>query len=283
MAALVFGSELTGVIENLNDQDIDSIICCEDESLAIFHGERYARLLADIAGEKPPACLLMVDSPVTADLAPRLAAILGTALVTRSVGFSIESNGDILFVRPVANGFLSEETRLRSGAAFIATFLPAVLGEWERNEEKKTSQELRQITPGDMSLQTQWIEFQQADPGDMDLEDAEIIVAGGRGVGKDHFDPVFQLADCLGGSVGVTRPVVDWNLVPFDRQIGQTGKTVSPELIVNCGISGANEYTAGMEKSKQVIAINVDARSRIFDFADLGAVGDVQEILPLLI
>ncbi|MCP4750416.1 MAG: electron transfer flavoprotein subunit alpha/FixB family protein, partial [Proteobacteria bacterium] len=113
-------------------------------------------------------------------------------------------------------------------------------------------------------------------------EDAQIIIAGGRGVGKDGFDSVLQLADCLGGSVGVTRPVVDWNLVPFDRQIGQTGKTVSPELIVNCGISGANEYTAGMEKSKHVIAINVDPRSRIFDFADLGAVGDLQEILPLL-
>jgi len=283
VAALVFGSDLNDIIENLKSKGFDRIIYCEDESLAIYHGEKYARLLTDFAGKAPPDSILMVDSPVTADLAPRLAAMLETALVTRTINFSIEPNGDKLFVRPIANGFLSEETLVKGGSPFIATFLPAVLGDWDKSEEKKTNPELHQIKIGDSVSQTQWVEFQEADPADMDLEDVEIIIAGGRGVGKDNFDPVFQLADCLGGTVGVTRPVVDWDLVPFDRQIGQTGKTVSPELIINCGISGANEYTAGMDKSRQVIAINLDPRSRIFDFADLGAVGDVQEILPLLI
>jgi len=91
------------------------------------------------------------------------------------------------------------------------------------------------------------------------------------------------LADTMGASVGATRPVVDWGAVAFERQIGQTGKTVVPELIINCGISGANEYTAGMEKSQHVIAINTDARARIFRFADLGVVADARELLPVLI
>ncbi|MCP4752865.1 MAG: electron transfer flavoprotein subunit alpha/FixB family protein, partial [Proteobacteria bacterium] len=215
LTALVFGSDLKEVVESLKDKGFDRIICCEDESLAFFHGERYARLLADIAEEAPPECMLMADSPVTADLAPRLAALLEIALVTRVVDVSIKSNGDRLFVRPIANGYLSEETCIEAGSPFIATFLPAVLDEWDRNEETKPGPEVGRIALKETTLQSQWIEFQDADPGDVDLEDAQIIIAGGRGVGKDGFDSVLQLADCLGGSVGVTRPVVDWNLVPF--------------------------------------------------------------------
>ena len=94
---------------------------------------------------------------------------------------------------------------------------------------------------------------------------------------------IHELARVLGGLVGGTRPVIDWQTLPFERQIGQTGKTVFPRLIVTCGISGANEFTAGMEEAQRVIAIDLDPRARIFRFADLGVVGDVHEILPLLI
>jgi electron transfer flavoprotein alpha subunit len=124
----------------------------------------------------------------------------------------------------------------------------------------------------------------EADPEKLDLEKADIIVSGGRGVGKDEaFAIIYELAKTIGGSVGGTRPIIDWQILPFERQIGQTGKSVSPRLIINCGISGANEYTAGMEKSQKVIAINTDARARIFRFADLGVMGDVHAVVPLLI
>jgi electron transfer flavoprotein alpha subunit len=103
-------------------------------------------------------------------------------------------------------------------------------------------------------------------------------------VGKgEAFDVIHQLAKAICGSVGATRPVIDWGTVAYERQIGQTCKYVSPRLIINCGISGANEYTAGMEKSQQVIAIDQNPRARIFRFADLGVVGDLHDILPLLI
>ena len=97
------------------------------------------------------------------------------------------------------------------------------------------------------------------------------------------FDIIHDLAKTIGGSVGGTRPIIDWGDLPYERQIGQTGKYVAPRLIINCGISGANEYTAGMEKSQRVIAIDRNPRARIFRFADLGVVGDAHEILPLLI
>ena len=133
-------------------------------------------------------------------------------------------------------------------------------------------------------LKTRVVKIIEAAPEDLDLEEADIVVAGGRGVGKDDaFGLMHELAKELGGTVGGSRPVIDWQTLPYERQIGQTGKTVTPQLLVNCGISGANEYTAGIEKSQLVIAINTDARARIFRFADLGVVGDVHEVVPLLI
>ena len=108
-------------------------------------------------------------------------------------------------------------------------------------------------------------------------------MAGGRGAGKgEAFDIIHRLARAIGGTAGATRPIIDWGTLPYERQIGQTGKTVAPRLIINCGISGANEYTAGIEKSQMIIAIDQNPKARIFRFADLGVVGDVHEILPLL-
>jgi electron transfer flavoprotein alpha subunit len=118
----------------------------------------------------------------------------------------------------------------------------------------------------------------------VDLEEADVVVSGGRGVGKgEGFDALRTLAQLLGGAIGGTRPVIDWQILPYECQIGQTGKTVSPRLLFTCGISGANEFTAGMEKSRRVIAVNKDPNARIFRFADLGLIGDVHEILPVLI
>jgi len=134
------------------------------------------------------------------------------------------------------------------------------------------------------NLKTEIVEVIEASPGDLEIEEADIVVAGGRGVGKDkRFEIIHELAAEIGGSVAGTRPVVDWQTLSYARQIGQTGKAVTPQLIINCGISGANEYTAGMEKSRNVVAINIDPRARIFRFADLGVVGDLHQILPLLI
>ena len=126
-------------------------------------------------------------------------------------------------------------------------------------------------------------ELIKADPKTIGLEEADVIVCGGRGVGKGAFEMIYQLADSLNGSVGGTRPIIDWSILPYERQIGQTGIEVFPTLLITCGISGANEFTAGIEGSKLVIAINTDRKARIFKFADLGIIGDLHEIIPLII
>jgi electron transfer flavoprotein alpha subunit len=163
------------------------------------------------------------------------------------------------------------------------TFLPSVLSS-EGVEPKKA--EILVVLPqaGFEVSKTEVKALVEPDPETLDLEEADIIVSAGRGVGKgEAFRIIHDLAKAIGGSVSGTRPVIDWQTLPYDRQIGQTGKTVTPRLLVACGISGANEYTVGMEKSQLVIAINTDSKARIFRFADLGVVGNVHEVLPLLI
>ena len=169
------------------------------------------------------------------------------------------------------------------GSTVILSFLPFVLTADEPDREKEALVRAESWRPREMPG-TRLLEVIEADPGNLEIEEADVVVSGGRGMGKEEgFRLIFELAGWIGGTVGATRPVIDAGILPFDRQIGQTGKSVAPKLIVNCGISGANEYTAGMEKSLLVIAINRDPPARIFQFADLGIVGDVREVLPLLI
>lgn len=226
----------------------------------------------------------MAQNAETQDLSSRLAAMMETGLVTRAMDFRINDRGEAFAIRPVSNGYLFEEVRFDDHEGLIVSFLPSVLSAPE--PDNGATVEIRSETM-DASLEdhkTRLVKVIEAAPEALDLEEADIIISGGRGVGRDRaFDIVHELAVALGGSVGGTRPVIDWQTLPFERQIGQTGKTVSPRLMFTCGISGANEFTAGMEEAQRVIAVDIDPRARIFRFADLGLVGDLHEILPLLI
>jgi electron transfer flavoprotein alpha subunit len=195
----------------------------------------------------------------------------------------IDAHDKVTAVQPIANGYLFQELEFETPPPYLVTFLPSVLSS-EGVEPKKA--EIFVVSPqaGFDASKTEVKALVQPDPETLDLEEADIIVSGGRGVGKgESFRIIYDLAKAIGGSVSGTRPVIDWQTLPYERQIGQTGKTVTPRLLVACGISGANEYTVGMEKSQLVIAINTDPKARIFRFADLGAVGDVHVVLPLLI
>ena len=200
------------------------------------------------------------------------------------IDFSAVADGTARAIRPVANGYLFEEVELNTQPTPVVVFLPAVLFDLEPDRETMAKVTNMPFPDSTDDLKTRTVKVIEATPEDLDLEEADIIVAGGRGVGKgESFDIIHSLARAIGGSVGGTRPIFDWGVLPYERQIGQTGKYVSPRLIINCGISGANEYTAGMEKSQQVIAIDLNPRARMFRFADLGVIADVHEILPRLI
>lgn len=283
VVAACLGWGLDKDIEMLGSRGADKIVYVRDERLAHGHGETQARVLEGLLGTENPFFLLMAHCAETADLAPRLAAALGRALVTRAVDLNMDEQGRVTAVQPISNGYLFEELELESPPPYLVTFLPSVLSS-EGIDPKQS--EILVVTPdaGFDASKTEVKAMVEPDPETLDLEEADIIVSAGRGVGKgEAFHIIHDLAKAIGGCVSGSRPVIDWQALPFERQIGQTGKTVTPRLLVACGISGANEYTVGMEKSQLVIAINTDSKARIFRFADLGVVGDVHEVLPLLI
>jgi electron transfer flavoprotein alpha subunit len=284
VTAVALGSAPESVLAALGAYGVNRVLHVTNAWMTRYQGEIFGRALFDLVQKENPACLLMAQSSETEDLAQRVAAMMKTALVTRAMDFSMTADGTARAIRPVANGYLFEDVMLDSRPSPIVLFLPSVLFDTEPDREETAAViNVPFPDPAD-DLKTRTVQVIEAAPEDLDLEEADIIVAGGRGVGKGaSFDVIHALARTIGGSVGGTRPIIDWGVLPYERQIGQTGKYVSPRLIINCGISGANEYTAGMEKSQQVIAIDLNPRARMFRFADLGVVGDVHEILPLLI
>ena len=284
ITAMALGSGLETELELLGPYGIDRVLYEEDESLSRYQGELFAEVLFRMARKYEPSTILMAQSSETADLSSRLAAFMGTALVTRAVDFKINEEGKGVAVRPVANGYLFERVIIETEEAPIICFLPAVLSPPESDEPVSTKIVIEPLDISTYDLKTRVKEVIESSPEALNIEEADIVVSGGRGVGKgEAFKLMHELAGAIGGSVGGTRPIIDWQALPFDRQIGQTGKTVVPRLLFACGISGANEFTAGMEKSRLVIAVNTDPRARIFRFADLSVIGDVQEVIPRLI
>jgi len=283
VTAVALGSAPESALETLGTYGVNRVLRVTSARMNRYQGEVFGRALYDLVQKENPTCLLMAQSAETEDLAQRVAASMKTALVTRAIDFSTATDGTARAIRPVANGYLFEDVSLDTCPSPIVLFLPSVLFDTEPDRETAaTVTHVALPEPGD-DLKTRTVQVIEAAPEDLDLTEADIIVAGGRGIGKgEAFDIIHALARAIGGSVGGTRPIIDWGDLPYERQIGQTGKYVSPRLIINCGISGANEYTAGMEKSQQVIAIDRNPRARIFRFADLGVVGDVHEILPVL-
>lgn len=284
VTAIAFGTILEAELASLGSYGVSRVLNIKDDKMERYQGEYFSLALFNAVKKEAPTCLLAAQTAETDDLFARLAALLKTCLVTRAMDFHMNPGGHARAIRPLANGYLFEEIELDCGSPPLISFVPSVL--FDTEPDKKEDAQVIKLVPevSKDALKTKVTGVIEADPENLDLEEADIIVAGGRGVGKgEAFDIIHQLAQAIGGTVGATRPIIDWDTLPYERQIGQTGKYVAPRLIINCGISGANEYTAGIEKSHQVIAIDLNPRARIFKFADLGVVGDVHEILPLVI
>ena len=285
ITAVLMGTLEDDAFTSLKQGGADRIIHINHDSLNRYNGELYTKVFFEVAKNNSISCILISHDENTSDFSPRLAAMMNTALVTRAMDISFDEHDRGMAVRPISNGYLFEKVIINSDCTPVISFLPAVLSDvngFKQNDNTPVEVVVPEIDED--SLNARVLNVIEAAPEDLDIEEADIIVAAGRGAGKgEDFNKIHDLARAIGGSVGGTRPVIDYQLLPFDRQIGQTGKTVTPSLIINCGISGANEYSAGMEKSKKVISINKDPRARIFRFSDLGVIGDLHEIIPLVI
>lgn len=278
------GVEKEAELEVLGGYGADRVIAVRHGETACCEAELHAEILLDLCQKYQPSCVLMCQIPENMDLGPRLAALLKTSFISGAVDLQVNGEETAHAVRMIAGGYLFEELRFHHRPMPVISFQPSVLTPMEPAVESKCKIITEVVSVDSARLKTTSVEVITASPENLALEEAEIIVVGGRGVGKDEeFSIIHQLAESIGGSVGGSRPVIDMGILPFERQIGQTGKTVVPRLLIACGVSGANELTVGFEDAGTVVAINTDQRARIFRFADLSIVGDVQQVVPLLL
>jgi electron transfer flavoprotein alpha subunit len=280
VVAILLGGGVEDPYRRFGRRGADEVVLIDDPRLAQYSTEGYAAALAALASEHPPPLLLIGSTAQGRDLAPRLAARLEAAIVTDCQTLAVEQ-GELVATRPMYTRKAIGTVRLARGRMWIAVVLPAVFPVPAEGDHRA---EVRKASlPPEVPIRTRVVETRAIERETVPLTEADVIVSGGRGLrGPENFALLDALARVLEAAVGSSRPPVDSGWVPHDYEIGQTGKTVSPQVYIACGISGAPQHLAGMSGSKFIVAINKDPNAPIFQLADLGVVGDLFEILPRL-
>ncbi len=279
LTGLVLGQGVSGVAEAAFNLGVDAVVGADDATLAPFRVEAAGPLAAKLVGERQPSVLIVGGSTYGRDLAAWVAADLDAGIVADAINLKVDG-GVVKVTRPVYAGKLLADVHVKEGVQIITLRSRA----FPKAEPvgKSGSAEWVGTAVSEDNIPTKVVGFAGKEGG-VSLTDASIIVSGGRGVGgPEGFAPVRELADTLGAALGASRAAVDAGWIPYEHQVGQTGKTVSPDLYIACGISGAIQHQAGMRTSKVIVAINKDADAPIFKLAHYGVVGDLFKILPAL-
>jgi electron transfer flavoprotein alpha subunit len=278
ITTVLIGDQVKKTAEELGRYGATEVLVCENPSLARYQPESYAKVLADAAKESGATIILMGATLMGKDLAPRLAVRLGAALATDCIAVE-PADGDLKIVRPMYAGKVRATIRLKSEVK-ILTIRPNVI----MAAEDPKQVDLKDFAADPGEIKTHVEEVISGSKDKLDVTEADIIVSGGRGLkGPENFHLITDLAKKLGAAQGASRAVVDAGWRPYEEQVGQTGKTVSPSLYIAVGISGAIQHLAGMSSSKCIVAINKDPEAPIFKVADYGIVGDLFEVVPKMI
>jgi electron transfer flavoprotein alpha subunit len=277
--AALLGSELGGMPDTLAQYGATKIYVADDEGLAAYSSEGYTDTLAAFVGKIEPAIILVGATAMGKDLAARLAARLGVGLASDCTALEIDG-GRLLATRPIFAGKALARVKL-NGDPQMATVRPNVLAAPEPDAAAVATVE--PVAAVVDNVRATVVDIVGAGEGEIDVAEADIIVSGGRGVaGPEGFAPISSLAKTLGAAVGASRAAVDAGWIEHSHQVGQTGKTVTPNLYIACGISGAIQHLAGMKTSKAIVAVNKDPEAPIFKVANYGIIGDLFEVVPLL-
>jgi len=283
LAAVILGEVPGEQIGLLARHGAARILSIQHTALGDDSVETHTQVLSAAIEQYSPDVVLSVHSVDGADLAGRLAARLGTGLVTGCDRVDVSEEGLLAATRPVYGNKASATYVCRTGKPQMATVNPDAV-DLKIPDPTATAEVVN--LPVDIepeSSRTQVVDFLPGDPRSMAVTEADIVVAGGMGLGsRANFKLVEELADVIGGSVAATRPAVDEEWLPLEKQVGLTGKTVRPKLYIACGISGAIQHTMGMKDAGAIVAINKDRDAPIFKMADVSVVGDVLEVLPAL-
>lgn len=286
VCALLISKEglASNYLEAFKNSGIDKIYALEDERFAEYYTEFFSKAAVDAVREIQPEIFLIGATNQGRDLAPRISTALHTGLTADCTGLDINEKGQLAATRPTFGGQLMA-TILCKNFPQMATIRPKVFKPASENIVKNAEIITMPVNLDGLEKRVEVLEFKKAITNELNnLDSAEIVVAGGRGMkNAKGFELLKKFADELGGTVGATRLAVEMGLATHDMQVGQTGKTVSPKLYIACGISGAVQHTIGMADSERIIAINSDKNAPIFEIADYGYVGDVFEVVPQLV
>ncbi len=283
VTAVLLGSGIKDKAVTLGHYGADRILVADDPRLETYTTDAYVSVIAEVIKANDPAIVLLGGSAQGKDLSARLSARLGVGMAQDCTAFSLE-NGNLVALRPIYAGKAYAKVSFVESWPQMAVARPNVMAINEPDTSKTPEVVDASFSLDDSALKTKVVESIRDESGKVDLTEADIIVSGGRGMkGPEGYGILEELADVIGASVGASRSAVDAGWRPHSDQVGQTGKVVSPNLYIACGISGAIQHLAGMSTSKVIVAINKDAEAPIFQKADYGVVDDLFNIVPALI
>jgi electron transfer flavoprotein alpha subunit len=283
LQAVMMGEKNQEVLAALAGFGADRVFFPEDPLRLEEDPELFAKSLSRLCAEKRPAIVLFGATIFGNDLAGRLTARLKTGLVMDCFDLSLNEKGILLQTRLIHGGRIAATFVCPRSTPQIATVVPGVFEKKRPNLKKETKVEVYTPTRNGEERRFKIIGREKADPEAVTLDEAEIIVSGGRGMGsRENFELVRELARRLGGVIGASLGAVDAELAPRKCLVGQTGTTVTPDLYVTCGISGSIYHVLGMKDAKAIVAINKDPRAEIFKYSDMGLVGDAVEIIKAI-
>jgi len=281
LGAVVLGENVSGVAEQTIQYGADNALVADDATLKSFRLEPYAAVITKLAQEHEPAALIMGASNSGLELSAYVAAKLGVGLAADCTEVAVE-DGKVVATRPALIGNVIAKVSFGEARPQMVTLRRRVFPVPEMDAGRSGDITSVGAVMAEDDIATK-VEGYEVAAGEVSLTDAKIIVSGGRGVGgPEGFAPIKALAEAMGGAMGASRAAVDAGWIPYAHQVGQTGKTVQPDLYVACGISGAIQHLAGMKTSKLIVVINKDPDAPIFKYAHYGIVGDLFQYAPAL-
>jgi len=284
IAGVLIGADVKGLAGELGARGADRVYVVEDPLLEHFQEEPYAIAMAQLITKYKPSIVIAAATMMGRAFIPSVAARVRTGLTADCTDISIDPETKLLVqTRPTFGGNLMARIICKNHRPQMATIRPKMFDEAKFIEERQPEVVIEKFNSGQRQNKVKILGKKKIE-NVVDLQEAEVIVSGGRGV-KDpkNFAMIKELADLLEGAVGASRAAVDSGWIPYPHQVGQTGKTVKPKIYIACGISGAIQHLAGMQTSDYIIAINKDPDAPIFKVANLGLVGDIFEVIPALI
>ncbi|MEP7038559.1 MAG: electron transfer flavoprotein subunit alpha/FixB family protein [Acidobacteriota bacterium] len=266
--------------QEISQYDLEKVIVAKNEKLGIYTPDGYTDAWEQVIKATNPNYVIMAHTYQVRDFAPKLAARLGKELVGDCIRYRSE-NGKLVFTRRIFLGKLDADVVIEGDAPYFVTFQS---GAFRGDNAEKGSAEIEtvEVEVGEIRMKPEE-PFQEA-KASVDLTKSGIIVAIGRGIkSQENIEKAQELADALGADLAASRPICDAEWLPIDRQIGSSGQTVAPKVYIALGISGAIQHIVGMKNAGTIIAVNKDAEAPIFDIADYGIVGDIFDVMPVLV